>query len=123
MVGEKSDGEKARKIVGLLPKKNCGKCGFDNCGGFALAVAGGKASPFGCQENPSAGYGISKVLGIEVPEKTKLQAGMSPGLGTVRSIGLGGGRGSPHGFGRGRGRGGHRGGGKRHGNPVGKRHH
>ena len=59
----------AKKIVELLPKTNCGKCGYDNCGRFAKAVAEGNASPFGCQENPAAGYRISEVLGIEVPEQ------------------------------------------------------
>ena len=48
MADEKSDGEKAKKIVSLLPKENCGKCGFDNCGAFAVALVAGKASPLDC---------------------------------------------------------------------------
>lgn len=55
-----------KKVVALLPKTNCGKCGYDNCGKFAKAVAEGDASPFGCRENPVVGHRISEVLGIEV---------------------------------------------------------
>ena len=54
-----------KKVVQLLPKLNCGKCGYDNCGKFAKAVAEGNASPFGCRENPSAGYKISQIMGLE----------------------------------------------------------
>ena len=64
---DKETVEKANKITGLLPKLNCGKCGFDNCGNFAMAVAEGKASPFGCRENPSSGYKISEIMGFEIP--------------------------------------------------------
>ena len=74
-VTDKETGEKARKIVGLLPKLNCGKCGFDNCGNFALAVAEGKATPFSCHENPSSGYKISEIMGLEIPEEVKLHSG------------------------------------------------
>jgi predicted RNase H-like HicB family nuclease len=56
--------EKARKIVALLPKKNCGKCGFTSCGEFAMAVAQGNASPFGCHKQPSSGDTISEITGI-----------------------------------------------------------
>ena len=77
MINEEKDKGKAKQIVSLLPRENCGKCGFENCGGFALAVAEGKASPFGCHENPSAGYEISKILGVEAPEEGTVQAGRS----------------------------------------------
>ena len=40
-----------------------------------MAIVEGQASPFGCHENPSAGYEISKVLGIEVTEESKVPAG------------------------------------------------
>ena len=78
MTEEKTNVQKAREIVALLPKENCGKCGFDNCGRFALAVIGESASPFGCHHNPGAGYEICKVLGREVPEDVKVPVG-SPG--------------------------------------------
>ena len=115
MADEKSNGEKARKIVSLLPKENCGKCGFENCGGFAMAVAEGEASPFGCHENPSAGYEISKVLGVEAPEEVKAQAGISAGTGVERGRGPGRGHGRGHGFvHHGKGGGGHRHSGRHH---------
>ena len=123
MADEKSNGEKARKIVSLLPKENCGKCGFENCGGFAMAVAEGKASPFGCHENPSAGYEISKVLGIEAPEEAKVSAdyptssqiGISTSTGMERGRGPGRGHDRGHGFvHHGKGGGGHRHSGRHH---------
>ncbi|MEE8419281.1 MAG: (Fe-S)-binding protein [Dehalococcoidales bacterium] len=77
MVDEKSKGEKLKTVVSLLPKKNCGKCGFENCGRFAVAVVEEKTSPFGCHSNPPAGYQISRVLGIEVPENVNLPRGHS----------------------------------------------
>ena len=77
MAGEKSNRQKMREIVTLLPKENCGKCGFKNCGGFALAAVEEQASLFSCHKNPSVGYEISKVLGIKAPEKVKVSAGSS----------------------------------------------
>ncbi len=62
-----SNKEKIRKISEVLPKLNCGFCGFGNCGQFARAVVEGRASPFGCRQNPSAGFQISKILGQKVP--------------------------------------------------------
>lgn len=75
MVSGKINVEKAREIVNVLPQKNCGKCGFENCGKFALAVLDGKASPFGCHQDFSTGYTISKILGIEIPEVIQSQPG------------------------------------------------
>ena len=60
--------EKIREIYEALPKLNCGRCGYGNCGQFARAVAEGKASPFGCRQNPQAGYKISEIIGAEAPE-------------------------------------------------------
>jgi len=59
--------EKIRKIYEALPKLNCGLCGYDNCGQFARAVAEGKASPFGCCQNPWVGYRISEIMGVKAP--------------------------------------------------------
>ena len=61
--------ERLRRIVALLPQLNCGHCGFDNCGRFAVAVTEGRASAFGCRQNPSAGYQVLEVLGQEAPER------------------------------------------------------
>jgi len=59
--------EKIKEIYEVLPKLNCGLCGFGNCGQFARAVAEGKASPFGCRQNPWSGYRISELMGMKVP--------------------------------------------------------
>ena len=57
--------EDIKKIHALLPKRNCGLCGYDNCGKFAKAVAEQKASPFGCRQNPWLGYRLSEIIGIK----------------------------------------------------------
>jgi Na+-translocating ferredoxin:NAD+ oxidoreductase RNF subunit RnfB len=59
--------ERIRQIYEALPKLNCGLCGFGNCGRFARAVAEGRASPFGCRQNPWSGYKISEIIGIKLP--------------------------------------------------------
>ena len=59
--------EKIREIYEVLPKLNCGFCGFRSCGQFARAVAEGRASPFGCRQNPWSGYKISEIAGMKVP--------------------------------------------------------
>ena len=59
--------EKIGEIYEVLPKLNCGLCGYGNCGQFARAVAEGKASPFGCRQNPWSGYRITEIVGMEVP--------------------------------------------------------
>lgn len=60
-----SNKEKIREIYQVLPKLNCGLCEYGNCAQFARAVAERRASPFGCRQNPSAGYEISKIIGAE----------------------------------------------------------
>ncbi len=63
---------KAREIVSLLPKKNCGGCGFGDCGQFALAVAQGKASPYDCHRGAGEiGKRISQIVNIDPPEIEK----------------------------------------------------
>ena len=64
---EFSNKERIRKIYELLPNLNCGFCGFGNCGQFARAVVEGRASPFGCRQNPSSGLQINEILGEKVP--------------------------------------------------------
>jgi hypothetical protein len=59
--------ENIKKIYESLPKLNCGLCGYDNCGQFAKAVAEKRASPFGCRQNPGLGYGLSEIIGAQVP--------------------------------------------------------
>jgi Na+-translocating ferredoxin:NAD+ oxidoreductase RNF subunit RnfB len=58
--------EKIREIFEVLPKLNCGFCGFGSCGQFARAVAEGRASPFDCKQDPWSGYRISEIVEAEV---------------------------------------------------------
>lgn len=69
VAGEPKDTEKARRIVALLAGENCGECGFQNCGRFAVALVEGKASPAGCRKSAGNLNEICKVLGVEVPER------------------------------------------------------
>lgn len=62
-----NDKERIREIHSILPKLNCGFCGFGTCGQFAKAVAEGRASPFGCRQNPWSGYRIGEIIGVKVP--------------------------------------------------------
>jgi Na+-translocating ferredoxin:NAD+ oxidoreductase RNF subunit RnfB len=55
--------EKIREIYEVLPKFDCGLCGFGNCGQFARAVTEGRASPFGCRQDSWVGYRISQIIG------------------------------------------------------------
>ena len=41
--------EKAEKIYELLPKRDCGACGYDSCYECALAIARGEAPPDACK--------------------------------------------------------------------------
>ncbi len=110
MMEERSDGQKAREIVALLPKENCGKCGFDNCGRFVLAVIEGAASPFSCHHNPEVGYEICRALGREVPEDVKVPVGSPECPHGGRHHGHGSGHhrgGHGHGFSHDKGGGGH----------------
>jgi hypothetical protein len=59
--------EKIKKIYDALPQLHCGFCGYGNCGQFAKAVAEGRASPFGCRQNPWIGYEISDIIGLTTP--------------------------------------------------------
>ena len=56
-----------KQIYELLPKLNCGLCGYENCGKFAKAVAEKQASPFGCRQNPWLGYRLNEIIGVTVP--------------------------------------------------------
>ena len=67
-----SSKEKTKEIYEVLPKMNCGFCGFGTCGQFARAVAEGKASPFGCKQDPGSGYRISEIVGREIPSHSHL---------------------------------------------------
>lgn len=55
--GDKLYDRHQKKILGLLPGKNCGACGCENCDGYARAVLFGAASesacPYGGEELPA----------------------------------------------------------------------
>jgi Na+-translocating ferredoxin:NAD+ oxidoreductase RNF subunit RnfB len=72
--------EKIKRIYQVLPQRDCGFCGLDSCGKFARAVAEGRASPFGCKQNPMAGYIINEILGAGVPAHQKLKPASTEGL-------------------------------------------
>ena len=59
--------DKIKRIYETLPQLNCGLCGFEGCGQFAKAVAEGRTSPFGCRQDPWAGYRIGQITGARVP--------------------------------------------------------
>jgi len=59
--------DKIKRVYDTLPQVNCGLCGFDSCGQFAKAVADGRTSPFGCRQNPRAGYRISEIIRMRAP--------------------------------------------------------
>lgn len=69
-----ADTEILRKIVSLLPGENCGKCGFENCGKFAVALADGKAKPTECRQGIPRLKEICEVLGMEAPSERGLPA-------------------------------------------------
>ncbi len=79
MDNEQDIKEKARKIVALLPKKNCGKCGYENCGKFAVAVASGKASSYDCHKSQSSAREIEEIAGITLPERNEKEFAISQG--------------------------------------------
>jgi Na+-translocating ferredoxin:NAD+ oxidoreductase RNF subunit RnfB len=78
--------EKIKEIYEVLPKLNCGFCGFGSCGQFARAVAEGRASPFGCRQNPWLGYRICEIIGAKVPAYSYgFQPAFTPKTGAISS--------------------------------------
>jgi Na+-translocating ferredoxin:NAD+ oxidoreductase RNF subunit RnfB len=68
LVDQNSLSAKLKEIIALLPRKNCGKCGFVNCASFGQALVESRAQPFGCRQDPNNGYAICRILGIQEPE-------------------------------------------------------
>ena len=58
--------DRIKRIYDILPKIDCGRCGFGTCAKFARAVAGGQASPFACRQDSGAGYAISRIMGAGI---------------------------------------------------------
>ena len=81
-----SNKEKIREIYEVLPKVNCGLCGFETCGQFARAVAEKRVSPFACRRSPWAGYKISEIIEAGVPaHRYRFQPAFVSGLGAGSS--------------------------------------
>jgi Na+-translocating ferredoxin:NAD+ oxidoreductase RNF subunit RnfB len=59
--------QKMREIVKVLPKLNCGFCGFGNCGNYAKALVEGEASPGLCIGGPLVAQRICDILGLKYP--------------------------------------------------------
>jgi len=74
MTSAEKDTEKIRQIVSLLPGEHCGKCGFENCGKFGVALAEGKAKPTDCRQGITRMKELCEILGIEAPAEQELQA-------------------------------------------------
>jgi Na+-translocating ferredoxin:NAD+ oxidoreductase RNF subunit RnfB len=68
MAIEARDTEKLRKLVKLLPGENCGKCGYENCGKYAVALVEDNISPLTCRKSLGNIKEICEVLGVPVPE-------------------------------------------------------
>ena len=64
--------ERAEKIVELLPKANCGGCGFAGCGAFALALVNKEVKPEGCAPlSGEARKQIGAILGTDADMRDK----------------------------------------------------
>ena len=105
--------EKTKKIIKVLPELNCGKCGFNNCGEFAKAVAKGRAPCDGCiSGGPSVANKVCEIMGVRTPETAKIPVSYSgfsrPGIASSgmdrgRGRGLGRSQDIKHGPGSGKG--------------------
>jgi RnfABCDGE-type electron transport complex B subunit len=59
-------------VENLLPKANCGGCGFAGCHAFAEAVVGGKVAPGRCNVNsPQGTQAIAELLQIDAGQEEK----------------------------------------------------
>ncbi|MCL2599756.1 MAG: RnfABCDGE type electron transport complex subunit B [Treponema sp.] len=66
---------RVEKIVDVLPKVNCGGCGFANCGLFAEAVIKETATYKGCPAGgASAANEIAKTMGVDPVESERKTA-------------------------------------------------
>jgi Na+-translocating ferredoxin:NAD+ oxidoreductase RNF subunit RnfB len=59
--------QKMREIIKVLPKFNCGFCGFGNCGNYARAVVEGNAPPNRCLGGPLVTQRICAITGAKMP--------------------------------------------------------
>lgn len=75
--------QKIKRIYQALPHQDCGFCGFDGCGPFARAVAEGRASPFGCKQNPQVGYILKEIMADGAPAPAASLAGLRQEIGKL----------------------------------------
>lgn len=59
--------QRMRGIIKVLPKFNCGLCGFGNCGNYARALVEGKAAPNLCIGGYLVAQKICSILGTRMP--------------------------------------------------------
>lgn len=59
--------QRMREIIKVLPKFNCGLCGFGNCGNYARALVEGKAPPNLCIGGYLVAQKICSILGTRMP--------------------------------------------------------
>ena len=70
---EKDPREEA--IAAILPGANCGGCGFPGCGGYAAAVAAGKAPVNACAAGGAAvAAQIGEIMGVSAGDSVKMLA-------------------------------------------------
>lgn len=66
---------RVEKIYDILPKANCGGCGFPGCMGFAAALVKGEAVPSACAPGGDAlAKRVAEILGVEVETRERLIA-------------------------------------------------
>jgi Na+-translocating ferredoxin:NAD+ oxidoreductase RNF subunit RnfB len=53
-------------VYEVLPKRDCGLCGYGTCRRFARAVVDRRAPPSGCRQDPLAAHRIAEILGMTV---------------------------------------------------------
>ena len=61
--------QRMREIIKVLPKFNCGLCGFGNCGSYARALVEGKALPNLCIGGYLVAQKICSITGTRMPLK------------------------------------------------------
>ena len=64
--------ERQEAIAAILPGANCGGCGFPGCGGYAAAVAAGKAPVNACAAGGAAvAAQIAEIMGVTADESVR----------------------------------------------------
>jgi len=57
---------RVEKIIEVLPRAQCGACGYPGCSGLAEAIVAGKAAVSGCVVGgPTVAAEVAKIMGVE----------------------------------------------------------